>query len=50
MGPKITAAIKYLELGGKRVVITDHAHLLEAVEAKAGTRILRDQEADAIPP
>jgi carbamate kinase len=50
MGPKITAAIKYLELGGKRVVITDHAHLLEALAAKAGTRILRDEEEDAVPP
>jgi carbamate kinase len=42
MGPKITAAIKYLELGGNMVVITDHDHLLEALEGKAGTRILRD--------
>lgn len=42
MGPKITAAIKYLELGGRAVVITDHAHLLEALEGRAGTRILRD--------
>jgi carbamate kinase len=44
MGPKITAAIKYLELGGKMVVITDHDHLLEALEGKAGTRIFRDEE------
>ena len=50
MGPKITAAIKYLELGGRMVVITDHAHLLEALEGKAGTRILRDEEGDAFPP
>ena len=42
MGPKITAAIKYLELGGNMVVITDHDHLLEALEGKAGTQILRD--------
>ncbi len=48
MGPKITAAIKYLELGGKAVLITDHAHLLQAIEGKAGTRILRDGE-DGIP-
>ncbi len=44
MGPKITAAVKYLELGGKSALITDHAHLLKALEGKAGTRILRDGE------
>ena len=44
MGPKITAAIKYLELGGRMVVITDHAHLLQALDGTAGTRILRDGE------
>jgi len=42
MGPKITAAIKYLEMGGKTVVITDHDRLLEALEGRAGTRICRD--------
>jgi carbamate kinase len=41
MGPKIAAAIVYLERGGKRAVITNHEHLLEAVEGRAGTRILR---------
>jgi len=40
MGPKITAAIKYLELGGRMAVITDHRHLLEALEEKAGTQIV----------
>lgn len=45
MGPKITAAIRYLELGGNMVVITDHDHLLEAVEGRAGTQILKDEEA-----
>ncbi len=43
MGPKITAAMRYLELGGDTAVITDHAHLLEALEGKAGTRILREE-------
>jgi carbamate kinase len=42
MGPKITAAIKYLELGGKMVVITNHDHILEALEGKAGTQIVQD--------
>ena len=50
MGPKITAAMKYLDLGGKRVVITDHAHLLEALEEKAGTQIIRDDEEESFPP
>lgn len=43
MGPKITAAIKYLDLGGKSVVITDHDHLLEALEGRAGTTIQRNE-------
>ena len=43
MGPKITAAMRYLELGGDTAVITDHAHLLEALEGRAGTRILREE-------
>ncbi len=47
MGPKITAAVKYLELGGKMAVITDHEHLLQALEGQAGTQILHDKEGDA---
>ena len=50
MGPKITAAIKYLELGGKAVFITDHSHLLEALDGKAGTRILRAGGRSPSPP
>jgi len=46
MGPKITAAIKYLELGGNVALITDHEHLLQALEGKAGTRIVRDEAVD----
>jgi carbamate kinase len=46
MGPKITAAVKYLELGGKLVVITDHDHILEAVEGRGGTQISRGEKAD----
>ena len=45
MGPKITAAMKYLELGGVNVVITDHEHLLESLEGSSGTRIVRDDAA-----
>ncbi len=43
MGPKITAAIKFIERGGDIAIITDHQHLIDAVEGTAGTRI----EADA---
>ena len=41
MGPKILAAIQFLESGGERAVITDLAHLDAAVEKKAGTRIVQ---------
>jgi carbamate kinase len=40
MGPKITAAIKYLERGGKDAVITNTEHLVDAVEGKAGTHVV----------
>lgn len=41
MGPKIEAALRFLEGGGRRVIITDPAHLVEAMEGRAGTRIGR---------
>lgn len=40
MGPKITAALKFLERGGKDAVITNSQHLVDAVEGKAGTHIV----------
>lgn len=39
MGPKIEAAIEFLEAGGERVVVTDLEHLIPAIEKKAGTQI-----------
>ena len=42
MGPKIEAAIDFLESGGKRVIISDARTLLEASKGKAGTHILTD--------
>jgi len=39
MGPKIEAAIQFLEGGGRKVVITDLAHVLEATSGRAGTTI-----------
>jgi len=40
MGPKIKAAIVFLEHGGREAVITDHEHLVDAVNGRGGTRIL----------
>ncbi len=39
MGPKIEAAIEFLESGGSSAVVTDLAHLSDAADHKAGTRI-----------
>ncbi|OYD16680.1 carbamate kinase [candidate division WOR-3 bacterium JGI_Cruoil_03_51_56] len=39
MGPKIEAALEFLENGGKEVLITDPEHITEALEGKTGTRI-----------
>ncbi len=42
MGPKVEAAIYFLERGGKEVIITDPDHLELAVSSKAGTHITPD--------
>jgi carbamate kinase len=42
MGPKISAALIYLQRGGKEAIITNHEHLFDAVQGKGGTRISRD--------
>jgi len=39
MAPKISAAIRFLENGGKRVIITDPEHMDAALEGKTGTHI-----------
>ncbi|HYM39004.1 MAG TPA: carbamate kinase [Thermoplasmata archaeon] len=39
MGPKVQAAIDFLETGGEVAVVTDLEHLADAADAKAGTRI-----------
>ncbi|HEX9165719.1 MAG TPA: carbamate kinase [Gemmatimonadales bacterium] len=39
MGPKIQAALAYLDRQGREVVITDIEHLLSAVAGQAGTHI-----------
>jgi carbamate kinase len=39
MGPKIEAAIEFLEAGGKEVIITTPELIEKAMEGEAGTRI-----------
>jgi carbamate kinase len=39
MGPKIEAAVEFLESGGKSVIITCHEGLVDAVGGNAGTQI-----------
>ena len=41
MGPKIQAAIEYLEAGGKEVLITTPEALERALAGETGTRIAR---------
>ncbi len=43
MGPKIEAAVQFLVKKGGSAIITDAAHLLEAVEGRAGTRIVHQK-------
>ena len=40
MGPKIDAALRYLDGGGKEVVITSIERLYDALQGTAGTRIV----------
>ena len=40
MGPKIEAALDFLERGGKQVLITDGEHLEAGLAGTAGTRIV----------
>jgi carbamate kinase len=39
MGPKIEASVRFLESGGRKVLITDQDRLAEALRGKAGTII-----------
>jgi carbamate kinase len=40
MGPKIQAAVQFIEQGGRSVVIASVEHMTEAIEGKTGTRIV----------
>jgi carbamate kinase len=45
MGPKIRAAIQFVEETGKEVLITDAEHLKEALARQGGTYIVADKQA-----
>ena len=40
MGPKVKAAIQFLENGGKEVIITNPASIYKAIKGETGTRIV----------
>ncbi len=42
MGPKVRAAIEFLESGGEEAIISHASHLLDACEGKVGTHIYPD--------
>ena len=42
MGPKVNAAVQFIEQGGALVTITDLDHASEAITGQAGTRIVPD--------
>jgi len=46
MGPKIEAALDFLDHGGREVIIARPEDLALAIERRAGTRIPRDIEPD----
>lgn len=48
MGPKIEAALDFLDDGGSTVIITSPQRLVPALADRAGTRILRDDEPTAV--
>lgn len=45
MGPKIAAALVFLERGGREAIITNAAHLIDAIGGNAGTHIVRAGDA-----
>jgi len=42
MGPKVDAACRFVEQGGKRSVITDLAHIADAIQGDGGTVVVPD--------
>ena len=50
MRPKIEAVVEFLQRGGRRAVITDAAHLGEALDGTAGTAVLGPYQPQAPEP
>jgi carbamate kinase len=44
MGPKIEAAVQFLEAGGRQVIITSPEHIPGALAGEAGTRIVAGED------
>ncbi|MEO8167159.1 MAG: carbamate kinase [bacterium] len=44
MGPKMKAAMLYLDRGGKEAIITDIEHLYDAIQGNEGTHIVAENE------
>ncbi len=42
MEPKIRAVLWYMEAGGKKAIVTDPAHIMDALEGETGTHIIPD--------
>ncbi len=42
MGPKIDAALVFLARGGREAIITNHQHMVDAVQGRGGTHIVPD--------
>jgi carbamate kinase len=47
MGPKVEAAIQFLEAGGKRAIITSLGTAVPALRGETGTHIVHDADLDA---
>jgi carbamate kinase len=44
MGPKVQAALHFIERGGRHAIITDIDHLYDAIEGRGGTHIVAHPE------
>jgi carbamate kinase len=49
MGPKVRAAIEFVEATGKEVLITDAEHLKKALERSSGTFLVADGQLETAP-
>jgi len=47
MGPKVDAAIRFLEGGGKRAIISHLDHAVPALRGETGTHVVREEASDS---